>query len=144
MGVEGRPGKVQQVAGMRWVRHHFVCSQGAFVLVLLPFVTGQGKGKKSLQMSLRAAEQRQDRALSPLLLGTENLQLPLNFDFIHSHLFQAGKPNTSFNYRKGWASPGLVQKRLCCEVLELDPEHHWAASPWGTEPFQGWWGVLQN
>lgn len=54
------------------------------------------------------------------------------------------KPNTSFNYRKGWASPGLVQKRLCCEVLELDPEHHWAASPWGTEPFQGWWGVLQN
>lgn len=84
-------------------------SQGGFVLVLLPFATGQGKGKKSLKKCLGAAEQRKDGALSPLLSGTENIQLPLNFDFSYSHLFQDGKPNTALITEKVGFHLGLFR-----------------------------------
>lgn len=95
---------------MRWGRPHVVCIQGGFVLVLLPFATGQGKGKKSLKKCLGAAEQGKDGVLSPLLSGTENLQLPLNFDFIHSHFFQDGKPNTALITEKVGFHLGLFRR----------------------------------
>lgn len=131
--LEGRTGKVQQVAGMVWVRHHFVCTQGGFVLVLLPFATGQGKGKKSLKKCLGAAEQRRDRALSPLLSGTENPQLPLNFDFIHSHLFQDGKLNTALITEKVGFYLGLFRGDSAVMF--------WSCFPLRNIPFQGWWGA---
>lgn len=94
--------------------------------------TGQGKGKKSLKKCLRAAEQRRDRALSPLLSGTENPQLPLNFDFIHSHLFQDGKLNTALITEKVGFYLGLFRGDSAVMF--------WSCFPLRNIPFQGWWG----